>query len=117
MAWDAIDLDLVLDVENEHASNLHFTRFDYSLNLGTGAVLEGVVDDLDQLIHGVEDGNQNKTLRIPIQVNTLSTVTALAGILTGGQQLEADLQAITDVDTPFGMVELALDERGNITVQ
>jgi LEA14-like dessication related protein len=113
---DSVRFDLVLDVENEHASNLTFTRFDYALDLGTASLIEGVVDNLDEVIHGVDESNENKELRIPIQVDTLQSATALYGILVGGQNLDIGFEAISDVDTPFGLVELSMDENGNISI-
>lgn len=117
LALDSANFDLVLDVENDHASNLRFTRFDYALDLGSGALIEGVADNLDELIHGVDEGNSNKELRIPIRVDTLQTASTLLGLLSGGSVLGVGFEAITDVDTPFGMVELSLDEQGNVTVE
>ena len=114
---DSANFDLVLDVENEHASNLRFTRFDYALDLGAGTLIEGVSDNLDELIHGVDEGNENKELRIPIRVDTLQAASTIVGLLSGASVLGVDFQAITDVDTPFGMVELALDEQGNVTIE
>lgn len=114
---DSANFDLVLNVDNEHASNLRFTRFDYALDLGSGTLLEGVSDNLDELIHGVDAGNENKELRIPIRVDTLQAVSTVVGLLSGSSGLGIDFQAITDVDTPFGMVELALDEQGNVTIE
>ena len=114
---DSANFDLVLDVDNEHASNLRFTRFDYALDLGSGTLIEGVSDNLDELIHGVDQGNENKELRIPIRVDTLQAVSTVVGLLSGGSVLGVDFQAVTDVDTPFGMVELALDEQGNVTIE
>ena len=115
--FDAARFDLVLDVENEHASNLIFTRFDYALDLGSSSLIEGVVDNLDEVIHGVSEGNQNKELRIPIEVNTIQSASSLMGILFGGQILDIGFAAVADVDTPFGLVQLSMDEQGNITIE
>ena len=117
LSIDQANFDLVLDVENEHASNLTFTRFDYALDLGGGSLIEGVVDNLEEVIHGVEDSNQNRELRIPIEVDTFTTASTLLGLLTGAQELGIGFQAISDVDTPFGLVELAMDENGNISIE
>ena len=117
LAFDGARFDLVMDVDNEHASNLIFTRFDYALDLGSASLIEGVVDNLDEVIHGVSEGNQNKELRIPIEVDTIQAATSLLGVLSGGQQLDIGFTAVTDVDTPFGLVELSMDEQGNISIQ
>ena len=117
LSFDKANFDLVLDVENDHASNLTFTRFDYALNLGSGSIIEGVVDNLEEVIHGVDNNNENKVLRIPIEVDTIATASSLIGIFSGSQQLNIGFQAISDVDTPFGLVELALDENGNISIE
>ena len=88
------NFDLVLDVENDHASNLTFTRFDYALNLGSGSIIEGVVDNLEEVIHGVDNNNENKVLRIPIEVDTIATASSLIGLFSGSQQLNIGFQAI-----------------------
>ena len=115
--FTGVSFDLVIDVDNEHASNLIFTRFDYAFVLGSSSLIQGVVDNLDEIIHGVAEGNQNRELRIPIEVDTIQAVTSLLGILSGSQQLNFGFTATTDVDTPFGLVELSIDERGNISIQ
>ena len=39
ITWNQINLDLVMDVDNEHASNLIFQRFSYDLSLGGASTL------------------------------------------------------------------------------
>ena len=119
LSWSEINLDLVMDVDNDHASNLIFNRFSYDLNLGGDSVISGLVDDLAETIHGedVEEGTRNKRIRLPITIDSVSAITSLWSVLQSGQRLQADFSAVTDVDTPFGLMELNIDETGNIDVE
>ena len=119
LSWNEIKLDLVMDVDNEHASNLIFNRFAYDLSLGGASTLSGVVDDLEEVIHGgdadVETPNQK--VRLPITIDSLSVIGSLWDLLRNGERLNAQFAATTDVDTPFGLMEHAVDETGDLDVQ
>ena len=119
ISWNQINLDLVMDVDNEHASNLIFQRFSYDLSLGGASTLSGVVDDLEEVIHGGESdvSSPNKKIRLPITVDSLSVISSLWDLLTNGQRLNAQFMATTDVDTPFGLMELDVDETGELNVE
>ena len=39
------------------------------------------------------------------------------GFVRNGERLNAQFAATTDVDTPFGLMELAVDETGDVDVQ
>ena len=116
---DQVDLKLQFNVDNEHASNLIFTNFDYQLKLGDSPVISGFVDGLDELISGSSgaQANASKVLSIPIQISTLDTISNLWDVFTGAQDLDIDFVGITDVDTPFGVVELSIDETGEIDIE
>lgn len=116
----AVELSLVLDVENDHASNLIFQRFSYDLDLGGDSTISGVVDNLEEIIHGIdEEGAEdaNSELRIPITIDSLSVISSLWSVFSGGGRLDLGFNAISDVDTPFGLVELNIDEAGNVDVE
>lgn len=119
LSWNEITLDLVMDVDNEHASNLIFNRFAYDLSLGGASTLSGVVDDLEEVIHGgdAEVETPNQKVRLPITIDSLSVIGSLWDLLRNGERLNAQFAATTDVDTPFGLMELAVDETGDVDVQ
>ena len=119
LSWSEINLDLVMDVDNDHASNLIFNRFSYDLNLGGNSVISGLVDDLAETVHGedIEEGSRNKRIRLPITIDSVSVIGSLWNVLQNGQRLQADFSAVTDVDTPFGLMELNIDETGNLDVE
>jgi hypothetical protein len=119
LSWNEITLDLVMDVDNEHASNLIFNRFAYDLSLGGASTLSGVVDDLEEVIHGGDSAvsNPNQKVRLPITIDSLSVIGSLWDLLRNGQRLNAQFAATTDVDTPFGLMELAVDETGDLDVE
>ena len=118
-SWDQLALELILDVDNEHASNLIFQRFSYDVDLGNGSLISGTVDNLEEIIHGVQsgEGSPNRELRIPIELNTISAVANAWSILSGGGGVQLGFSAVSDVDTPFGLVELVLDETGRVDVE
>ena len=106
-------------MDNEHASNLIFQRFSYDVDLGNGSLISGTVDNLEEIIHGVQsdEGSPNRELRIPIELNTISAVANAWSILSGGGGVQLGFSAVSDVDTPFGLVELVLDETGRVDVE
>ena len=120
LSWSEVGLTLVLDVENEHASNLIFQRFSYDITLGGDSAIAGIVDNLEETIYGVDEqetGNTNRKLHIPLTIQSLDVITNLWSIFTSGGRLNLGLSAISDVDTPFGLMELEIDETGNIDVE
>jgi hypothetical protein len=114
-----IDLDLIIDVDNEHASNLIFQRFSYDIHLGGNSIISGIVDNLGEIIHGSEHnlGETNRTLRIPISIDATNTVLNLWETISSKQRLNIDFSAISDVETPFGLVELQINERGDVDLK
>lgn len=104
-------LALDLDVTNEHGSSLIFENFDYGLKLSGIEVADGVVADLGEVL-GAETG----TLTLPFEVDFLEVGTAVYDAITSGE-VQVGLQASTDVETPFGLVPLSLDESGQVSVQ
>lgn len=111
LTFTTADIEVDLAVNNEHGSNLWFQNFDYDIDLGNNDVGQGIVSDL-----GVADGATESTLTLPLQVDLVETGSAVYDILTG-QQAQIGLTAGTDVDTPFGVIPLTIDETGNVTIQ
>lgn len=110
LSFTSADLALELDVANEHASNLLFRNVDYQIALAGVEVGGGFLDDLGEV-----EGASMRTLQIPIAVNFLDVGSAIYDVLTG-ERLRVDLQADMDVDTPFGLVPLSLDQSGTVNI-
>ena len=91
-------------------------NFDYQLKLGNSPVISGFVDGLNEMITGASS-DSDKVLNIPIEISTVDIITSLWDVLTGSQGLNIDFVAATDVDTPFGVINLSMDERGQIDVE
>jgi len=106
------DLALVLGVTNDHGSNLWFKDFDYDVDLSDFDIGSGQVADLGQALP-----DTTTTLTLPFTVDLLESGMAVLDILTGDDQADLDLVASTDVDTPFGVVPLSIDEHGNVTIE
>ena len=109
--WTGATVELDLNVDNEHASNLLFENFEYDVSLAGVDVASGLVADL-----GAASGAGESTLTLPLEVSFLDSAAAVYEALTSSR-VNVGLSAATDVDTPFGIVPLGIDESGNVTVQ
>lgn len=105
------DIEVDLGVDNEHGSSLFFENFDYDLSLGGTHVARGLIPNL-----GEAGGDAETSMKIPASINLLSAGSAVVNALTGNGNLRVGLDATTDVDTPFGLLPLALDESGDVQV-
>lgn len=103
---------LDLNIDNDHGSTLNFDNLDYALSLAGRRVGTGLIDDL-----GTVDGATARTVDLPITIDLVQAGSAVVTILTGGGQLDAGLDATVDVDTPFGVLPLSIDETGNVQVE
>lgn len=99
-----------LDVDNEHGSNLVFDNFAYGIEMSGTSVGSGTIANLGT-VFGAETG----TLSIPIEIDFLDVGTAVYEAITTGE-VNLGLQASTDVETPFGVVPLSIDESGRVDV-
>ena len=106
------DLALDLGVTNDHGSNLWFKDFDYDVDLSDFDIGSGQVANLGEALP-----DTTTTLTLPFTVDLLESGMAVLDILTGDDQADLDLTASTDVDTPFGVVPLSIDEHGNVTIE
>ena len=95
------DLNLRIDVDNDHGSNLIFQNVDYQVSLAGIDVGGGFIDSLGEV-----DGATSKTVNVPISVDFLDVGTALYSVLVDKEPIEVDFEADMDVDTPFGVVPL-----------
>ena len=106
------ELAVDLGVDNPHASTLFFDAVSYDLDLGGGAVATGSIREWG----GVEGATEG-TLTLPVVIDLLGVGSEVVSALTQRDPLNIGLEATMDVDTPFGIVPLSIDETGNVTVQ
>lgn len=104
---DSANFNLGLDVDNDHGSTLDFDNVDFAVKFGGVSVASGKEDTI-----GSVEGASSRTLDIPFGVDY---VDAASAILTGSTDVE--FGADMDVDTPFGIVPLTLDENGDLKVR
>ena len=109
------DLEIELGVDNEHASSLWFTYFDYELGLGGTAVASGFIDELGE-IPGA-GARSSRTLTLPVTIDLWKLGGAAYELFLDGGEIEIDLSAAADVDTPFGVIALAIDEAGDVSIE
>jgi LEA14-like dessication related protein len=103
------EVEVDIGVDNPQGTTLFFDRFDYGLSLGGIDVADGFVSTF--AVEGAEEG----TLTLPISVNLLSVGEVVLDALDG-DRIDLGLNATMDVDTPFGIVPLAIDETGKLRV-
>lgn len=105
-----VELDLNLD--NDHASNLFFETFDYELSLAGSRVGGGSVDT------GFEVGGaSDMTISLPLTIDFIDAGYAVYEAISEGS-IDVDLAATTNVLTPFEDVSIPLeiDETGAVQV-
>jgi hypothetical protein len=56
-------------------------------------------------------------LLVPIIIDNIVTIGSIWEFFQNGRNLNVDFAAVTDVDTPFGLMELQIDETGNVDVE
>lgn len=104
------ELALDLGVDNAHGSSLFFDRFDYGVQIDGRPLASGVVNTFE--VDGATEGQ----LTLPIAVDLLSAGTTIFDVITGGGALDVALDATMDVETPFGILPLTVDETGALDV-
>lgn len=103
-------LDLAID--NDHASNLIFQSGRYDLQLAGRDVASGAVPPL-----GAVEGASTRTVSLPIVVDLVRAGASVVDVLTAGGRVQAGFDATIDVETPFGLLPLGIDERGDVSVE
>lgn len=101
------NFDLGLGVDNDHGSTLDFNDVAFNVKFGGVQVAKG-----KQSTIGSVPGATTDTLELPFSVNYADAAEA---ILTGDSNV--DFGADMDVDTPFGIVPLTIDENGDISIR
>lgn len=106
------DVAVQFNVDNDHGSTLFFDSFDYTVHLAGNEVGTGLIGSLGQV-----DGATIDTFTLPLTVDLFSLGDAGWQHLVNRTPLDARLTADMDVDTPFGILPLSINEQGNIAVE
>lgn len=102
-----IPLEINLGIDNAHESTLFFDRFDYGLSINGTRLATGMVNTFD-----VEGDNEGE-LMLPVELSATSAGLTLINLIANrGQQIDVGIDANMDVDTPFGIVPLSINENG-----
>lgn len=109
---DAADFNLEVDIDNDHASTLDFTNLDFKVKFAGVQVATG-----EEELFGSVEGATTRRLNVPFSVDYLDAIEAIAAAASG-EKVKVDLNATTDVKTPFGedLVPLSIDENGDVKV-
>ena len=98
--------------QSTSTSTLDFTNFDYAFELEGESVGTGKVAQL-----GSVDGADTGTLTLPLEIDYGGAGYAIYEILVeGAGSVDVGLSAGTDVETPFGLVPLSVDESGRVAL-
>jgi len=106
------ELAVDLGIDNPHGSTLFFDGFQYSLDLGGGAVATGTLSQL-----GGVDGATEGTATLPVVVDLLGVGAEVVNAITRRDPLTLGLAATVDVETPWGVLPLTVDETGDVSLQ
>ncbi len=98
------DLSLDLNVDNDHESTLFFQQLAAVVTLNGESLVDGLLADFD--VGGASTG----TVSVPIHVDFLSAGLTLVNVIVDGGKVDVGFVASMDVDTPFGVVPLVVDE-------
>ncbi|MCK6525305.1 LEA type 2 family protein [Myxococcota bacterium] len=112
ISFTGADLNLRVNVDNDHGSNLFFQDVNFAVNLAGVDVGGGFLADLGD----VGAGASTQTVNFPITVNFLDVGTAIYDVLQG-EKLEVGFAADMDVDSPFGLIPLAVAETKRIEIE
>jgi len=103
------DLEVELGVDNAHGSTLFFDRLDFELDLNGSRVASGLIDTFDVA------GDSEGTLVLPLSLGVLDLGASLLNSLINAEPLDLGMSATVDVQTPFGVVPLTIDQTGALT--
>jgi len=105
-------IEIDLGVDNAHRSTLFFDAVDYRVSLGGTRVASGLIDEFGSVAGATEE-----TLTIPVDVDLLAVGTTVVSALVDKTPVQVRLEADLDVDTPFGILPLDLDETARVAVE
>jgi LEA14-like dessication related protein len=103
-------LDLEVAVDNAHGSTLCFDRFDYGIDINGQSLATGLVNTFEV------DGATEGTITLPIDINLLTAGSTIVSAISGGGQLDVGLGADMDVETPFGILPLSIQQQDALSV-
>lgn len=106
------DFEIDLAVDNAHGSSLWFDSFTFDVGLGGSDVVAGSLPTL-----GAVEGAAEEILVLPITANLLNAGTSVIDALLNQEPLTVQLSASTDVETPFGVLPLQINEEGQVSVE
>jgi LEA14-like dessication related protein len=112
--WSGASFDLELEVDNEHESSLWLSNFDYSLDLEGSPVASGILDTFE--LEPVGDGASGGIVSIPVDVDFLDVGMGLYEVLTSNSA-DLELNATTDVETPFGIIPMTVERSGSVSIE
>jgi LEA14-like dessication related protein len=110
-------LEIGLGVTNEHASSLFFERFAYELKMQGSPVADGEISVLGEVFGAAATGSTEGTLTLPVVIDLANVSVGVYNAIVNKEEIVFGLGAEMDVDTPFGLMPLSIDENGNLEIR
>ena len=104
------DLALNFAVDNDHGSTINLHDMNFKLKVA------GVSVGGDLQTVGDVPGATTDNFQIPFSIDYVDAIAAIDAAVSG-QKLKVDMGADVEVDTPFGVLPLNIDETGNVAVE
>lgn len=106
-----LGVGLDIDLDNDHASTIDFADIGFNLHIAGVNIGDGALSGTESV-----DGASSRTITLPITVDVIQAAGAAAAIIAG-QPVDVELDFSSNVNTPFGVLPLHVDESGNVTIQ
>lgn len=103
------NFELNFDVDNDHGSAIDLHDMSFDLNVA------GVKTGGDLQTVGEVPGATTDTFALPFGVDYVDAIEAINAIATG-KKLNVKMNADVQVDTPFGVLPLNIDQAGDVNV-
>lgn len=108
LSGSQVGLGLDVGIDNANGSALDFSNLDFTLNVAGARLGGGRMAEVDQV-----EGASRKIVTIPFAVDYEDAAKTILNV-GKGERIKLKMEALMDVDTPFGVVPLSIDERGNV---
>jgi LEA14-like dessication related protein len=104
--------ELELAVQNEHGSPIRFRAFRYDITLGGRPASRGEIAALEPVA-----GASEQILKLPFEINLGGLGSSLVQSLSGrSSNMDLRLSATLEVETPFGVLPLTIEQSQSIAL-
>jgi len=102
----ALDLTVVLRVDNRNDFALDFAKLRYTVTAAGLDVASGTYDDKISI-----PASGNSLIKLPLKVDTINALQLVHELLTKGDDVLAVMNATADFATPFGAMQVSFEDK------